>query len=560
MPVAIHATEKALLKVFSNDFAFSIPAYQRPYAWTKDQASELLTDLLSFLGDGSEAVTDANPYFLGSIVLIKSEDAPKADVVDGQQRLTTITILLSVLRSLFSEKNASRLTKYIYQEGDEFEGTYDCYRLKLRERDEDFFRSYVQCENGLDKLCKLDTFQLSDSQKNIKANASYFLEQLGQLSEQRRSRFSHYLMTCCFLVVVSTPDLDSAYRIFSILNARGLDLSLSDFLKSEVIGSIPPSQQEKYTKIWETEEEDLGREKFQELFAHIRMIDRKAKPRKTTLKEFREDILPKIEPQKFIEEVLKPYSDALEIINTANYRSDKDAETINSLLRWLNQIDNFDWIPPAILYFSKNSHAPEKLKQFFTDIERLAAGLFILRADINDRIGRYAKLLAAIEENVDLYALESPLQLTPQEINRIIKTLDGDLYLIKRIRQYVLLRLDSALSQGEATYEYPVITVEHVLPQNPSEGSIWLEWFPNDEERIQYVHRIGNLVLLSRKKNAEAQNYDFDKKKKKYFVSNTSIVPFVLTTQVLHESEWTPAVIEQRQEDSLQSLRKIWRL
>ncbi|MEH2448243.1 MAG: DUF262 domain-containing HNH endonuclease family protein [Nostoc sp.] len=560
MPVAIHATEKALLKVFSNDFAFSIPAYQRPYAWTKDQASELLTDLLSFLGDGSEAVTDANPYFLGSIVLIKSEDAPKADVVDGQQRLTTITILLSVLRSLFSEKNASRLTKYIYQEGDEFEGTYDCYRLKLRERDEDFFRSYVQCENGLDKLCKLDTFQLSDSQKNIKANASYFLEQLGQLSEQQRSRFSHYLMTCCFLVVVSTPDLDSAYRIFSILNARGLDLSLSDFLKSEVIGSIPPSQQEKYTKIWETEEEDLGREKFQELFAHIRMIDRKAKPRKTTLKEFREDILPQIEPQKFIEEVLKPYSDALEIINTANYRSDKDAETINSLLRWLNQIDNFDWIPPAILYFSKNSHAPEKLKQFFTDIERLAAGLFILRADINDRIGRYAKLLAAIEENVDLYALESPLQLTPQEINRIIKTLDGDLYLIKRIRQYVLLRLDSALSQGEATYEYPVITVEHVLPQNPSEGSIWLEWFPNDEERIQYVHRIGNLVLLSRKKNAEAQNYDFDKKKKKYFVSNTSIVPFVLTTQVLQQSEWTPAVIEQRQEDSLQSLRKIWRL
>ncbi|MEH2122265.1 DUF262 domain-containing protein [Nostoc sp.] len=560
MPVAIHATEKALLKVFSNDFAFSIPAYQRPYAWTKDQASELLTDLLSFLGDGSEAVTDANPYFLGSIVLIKSEDAPKADVVDGQQRLTTITILLSVLRSLFSEKNASRLTKYIYQEGDEFEGTYDCYRLKLRERDEDFFRSYVQCENGLDKLCKLDTFQLSDSQKNIKANASYFLEQLGQLSEQQRSRFSQYLMTCCFLVVVSTPDLDSAYRIFSILNARGLDLSLSDFLKSEVIGSIPPSQQEKYTKIWETEEEDLGREKFQELFAHIRMIDRKAKPRKTTLKEFREDILPKIEPQKFIEEVLKPYSDALEIINTANYRSDKDAEMINSLLRWLNQIDNFDWIPPAILYFSKNSHAPDKLKQFFTDIERLAAGLFILRADINDRIGRYAKLLAAIEENVDLYALESPLQLTPQEINRIIKTLDGDLYQIKRIRQYVLLRLDSTLSQGEATYDYPVITVEHVLPQNPSEGSIWLEWFPNDEERIQYVHRIGNLVLLSRKKNAEAQNYDFDKKKKKYFVSNTSIVPFVLTTQVLQQSEWTPAVIEQRQEDSLQSLRKIWRL
>ncbi|MEH2196900.1 DUF262 domain-containing protein [Nostoc sp.] len=560
MSVAIHATEKALYKVFSNDFAFSIPAYQRPYAWTKDQASELLTDLLSFLGDGLEAVADTNPYFLGSIVLIKSEDASEADVVDGQQRLTTLTILLSVLRSLGSPESASEITEYIYQKGKRFEGKKNRYRLKLREKDEDFFRDYIQDESKLDDLLKLDTSQLTDSQKNIQINASYFLKELSQFSEQRRDSFAHYLMTCCFLVLVSTPDLDSAYRIFSILNARGLDLSLSDFLKSEVIGAIPSSQQNKYTKIWETEEEDLGRDKFQELFAHIRMINCKAKPRKTALKEFREDILPKIDPQKFIDEILKPYSDALEIINTANYQSDKDADKINSLLRWLNQIDNFDWIPPAILYFSRNRHSPGNLKQFFTDLERLAAGLLILRADINDRIGRYAKVLDAIEKDADLYALDSPLQLTPQETNRIIKTLDGDVYLIKRIRQYILLRLDSALSEGEASYDYSVTTVEHVLPQNPSAGSKWLQWFPDDEERLQYVHCIGNLTLLSRNKNAEAQNYDFDKKKEKYFVSKKGISPFVLTTQVLQQSEWTPAVIEQRQKDCLESLVKIWRL
>ncbi|MCF2149155.1 DUF262 domain-containing HNH endonuclease family protein [Desmonostoc muscorum LEGE 12446] len=562
MPVAIHAAQKQLSSVFSNKFAFSIPAYQRPYAWTKDQASDLLNDLLSFLGDDSETIADTNPYFLGSIVLIKGEDDPEADVVDGQQRLTTLTILLSVLRSLASSESASEITEYIYQKGKKLEGKENRYRLKLRARDEDFFRDYIQSENGLDNLLKLDASQLTDSQRNIQANANYFRDELSKRSEQQRDRFSHYLMTRCFLVLVSTPDLDSAYRIFSILNARGLDLSLSDFLKSEVIGAIPSSEQDKYTRIWETEEEDLGREKFQELFAHIRMIDRKSKPRKTILKEFCEDILlkTKIQPQKFIDEVLKPYSDALQIINTANYRSDKDAETINSLLRWLNQIDNFDWIPPAILYFSKNIHSPGKLKQFFTDIERLAAGLMILRSDINERIGRYAKLLTAIEGNVDLYAQESPLQLTTNEINRIIKTLDGDLYLIKRIRQYVLLRLDSELSEGKASYDYSVITVEHVLPQNPSEGSTWLRWFPNEEERIQYVHRIGNLALLSRNKNAEAQNYDFAKKKEKYFLGKKGISPFVLTTQVLQQSEWTPEVIQQRQEDCLQSLREIWRL
>ena len=99
----------------------------------------------------------------------------------------------------------------------------------------------------------------------------------------------------------------------------------------------------------------------------------------------------------------------------------------------------------------------------------------VLRADINDRVTRYAKLLSAIEENLDLYALQSPLQFTVDEVDRIVKTLDGDLYLVKRIRQYVLLRLDSALAQGEASYDYSVITVEHVLPQNPSKGSTWLE-------------------------------------------------------------------------------------
>lgn len=184
----------------------------------------------------------------------------------------------------------------------------------------------------------------------------------------------------------------------------------------------------------------------------------------------------------------------------------------------------------------------------------------ILRADVNDRVERYGRLLTSIEEGSDLYAPDSPLQLTSDETNWIINTLDGDLYLIKRIRQYVLLRLDSALAQGEALYDYPIVTVEHVLPQNPSKGSIWLKWFPTEEERAKYVHRIGNLALLSRRKNAEAQNYDFDKKKERYFATGKGVSPFALTTQVLQKTEWTPAVITQRQKELLQKLKTLWRL
>ena len=77
MPVTIHAIERALFKIFNNDFAFAIPPFQRPYAWTIDQASELLSDLLAFLGNGSQPIEEVNPYFLGSIVLIKGKTLRK---------------------------------------------------------------------------------------------------------------------------------------------------------------------------------------------------------------------------------------------------------------------------------------------------------------------------------------------------------------------------------------------------------------------------------------------------------------------------------------------------
>ena len=92
------------------------------------------------------------------------------------------------------------------------------------------------------------------------------------------------------------------------------------------------------------------------------------------------------------------------------------------------------------------------------------------------------------------------------------------------------------------------------------QARIWFNWFPTEEERAQYVHRLGNLVLLSRKKNSEAQNYDFDKKKAKYFVTGKGIAAFALTTQVLQWTEWTPAVIEKRQKELLVKLKDLWRL
>jgi len=561
VPATIEGNEYPVMKIFSDDFAFSIPRYQRPYAWTTEHAGELLDDFLTFMGEDGRPIEELDPYFLGSIVLIKTKNIPASEVVDGQQRLTTLAILLAALRATTDDRRfAEDLTEFLYAKGNSVSGIPEKYRLTLRERDAGFFREYIQAPEDLSRLEKMDPAQLSDSRQHIQASARLFLEGLRSLDEQQRRRLAWFIIRRCYMVVVSTQDLNSAYRIFSVLNDRGLDLSHTDILKAEIIGNIPEEQQDRYTQKWEDQEERLGRERFAELFAHIRMVHRKAKLRDTILKELREYVKPAANPQAFIDTIMLPLADAFDLIKTETYQSTHRAQEINGLFRWLNQIDNFDWVPPAILYLSRHNDDDQSLLAFFTDLERLAAGLMIRRANINERIERYARLLTAIENNENLYTPNSPLQLTEEERRGIVSTLDGDIYQISRIRLYVLLRLDHALSEGSASYNYRVVTVEHVLPQNPPPNSQWLRWFPVPEQREQYVHRLCNLVLLSRSKNSQAQNYDFEEKKKRYFNTREGISPFVLTTQVLQKEEWTPAILEKRQHELLSKLKKVWRL
>jgi hypothetical protein len=207
---------------------------------------------------------------------------------------------------------------------------------------------------------------------------------------------------------------------------------------------------------------------------------------------------------------------------------------------------------------SRHQNKPDLLLSFFTNLERLAASLMIRRANINERIYRYTQLLKAIEANEDLSNSQSPLQLTTSEIQEVIEILNGNLYQMTKIRLYVLTRLDVGLSDVEPNYDPAKVSIEHVLPQNPAEGSKWLKWFPTLEERQQYVHRLSNLVLLSRSKNSQAQNYDFDRKKEIY--CNNKIANFALTIQARNENEWTKDVIERRQKALVQKLRGIWQL
>ncbi len=574
--VKIEGKEYTIGKIFSDDFIFTIPPYQRPYDWDTEKAEALLDDLLGAIGETEETVNNLDPYFLGCIVLIK-DDSPEADVVDGQQRLTTLTILLAVLRTLVpSDDYFKNLTDRICQLEDKLLGTKTIYRLSLRKRDDDFFKQYIQEKEGINKLQELNDAELTDSQKHIKENALLFLSRLkGQqktqlslfvdseeqgITDLQILRLAEFIVRQCLLVVVSTPNLETSYRVFSVLNDRGFNISLTDILKAQVIGKIDDEYKEKYQEKWENLEDQLNRENFQTLFSHIRMISRKRKQEKSILEEFKRYIQPSKKPKKFIDEILLPYGNSFRQIKNQCYgQSDSDLSSkINELLKWLNMIDNFDWMPSAILYISQHKNQPNIVKDFLNSLERLAAGLMVMRSNINRRIKRYSDLLEAIENKEDLFKIDSPLQLSYDEQAKIYNTLHGNLYLMDKIRLYVLLRLDSEVSEGTASYDYPVITIEHILPQNPKANSEWLKWFPDKKIREKYLHRIGNLALLSKRKNSSASNYGFQEKKGIYFRTSSGTSPFAITTQVLQESEWTPEVIEKRQKELLNKLVEVW--
>ena len=306
----IKAEEKQLERIFSDDYLFEIPDYQRPYAWTTEQAGELLDDLLMAMNTDEET-----PYFLGSIVLIKDPDRARAEVVDGQQRLTTLTILFCVLRELTGDQeHRDELDMYVRARGRPLAGIHDRFRLSLRDRDQESFRKNVQAVGKLEDFLKSGG-NLPDSQRRIRENADHIWRNLKTASQRKCERLARFLILRCYLVVVSASDQDSAYRIFSVMNDRGLNLSPTDILKAEIIGSIDLQRRAQYTDVWEEIEEDLGREDFRDLFAHIRMIQVKSKARGNLTKEFREGVLQTVNGVVFIDNVLTPMANAYGMVS-----------------------------------------------------------------------------------------------------------------------------------------------------------------------------------------------------------------------------------------------------
>jgi len=564
MAKTLEAHDKLIREIFEGSYQFEIPDYQRPYAWTTEHATELFDDLYLAMQDAR--ISGANSqYFLGSIVLIKNDREPKSFVVDGQQRLSTLTMLFAVLRAVMPEA-ADDITDFLYKKGKASLGEKNEYRLIAREEDADFFRTNIQEPNGITKLAA-STDKLEDSRLRYRENAIRLLDKAKQLPATDLIALLRFLANDCSLVVISTPDLDAAYRIFSVLNNRGLDLAPIDIIKAQVLGLIRSIEGEiksrTYAKEWSRIESSLGRDAFGDLFSHIRSIYAKKKQKSTLIKEFQEYVPEYKNPMALIDNVIKPYADVWSFMRSADFEATEYAETVNEYLSWLNRIDFKDWVPPTLVYFKRFRQRPQHLVLFLQAIERLTFFLLVTKVGINERIETYAALIKEIEPETyqgEVTELKT-LALTDAQKREFIAALDGDIYRkLTKARMTLFLRLEALVSDGSKKQVFDHLSLEHVLPQNPSPASEWMNWFPDENERDNWTHRLANLVPLHIRKNPAASNYDFATKKNVYFKGKGIASPFVLTQDIRSENAWTPEVLVKRQQKLLGIFIEHWDL
>jgi uncharacterized protein with ParB-like and HNH nuclease domain len=272
-------SEKILLKEVFEKW-FRIPEYQRPYVWGYEEIHDLLDDLTFALNNKPDS-----EYFLGSIVF-QSKPADKAadrpfeenDLLDGQQRLATLLLLMAVLRDTTNnEEIRATCQSCIFQKANTYLHIPERVRLVFDIRDsvKSFIDQFIKTDGGTKDKEAIVTFakKAKDISVENMANGMAIIQAfLTGMDLATIGPFFDFLLNKVLLIYVSTEELEDAFRLFTILNDRGVPLRNSDILKSVNLGALDNQiEKVKYARMWEEAEGELG-DDFDRFLAHVRTI------------------------------------------------------------------------------------------------------------------------------------------------------------------------------------------------------------------------------------------------------------------------------------------------
>lgn len=562
-------SEKILVKDIFSTMWFRIPEYQRPYIWSKDEINELLDDLVFAQKEKSE-----QEYFLGSFVFqskkanaAQGQEFNENDLLDGQQRMTTLLMLFACIRDLSdSEKVRPSCQKSIFQKGDEIDEIPERTRIvfAIRQAVQDFVDEFVKSDGGTNREKDLEKVAASSDDRSIPNMARAILEMRRYLTDPERSisleDFVKFLRNRVLLIYVATEDLDDAFRLFTILNDRGVPLRNSDILKSLNLGALEKdSDKARYAKLWEEAEGELG-DDFDRFLNYLRTILVKEKARLNLLQEFEDKIYDPTEKDKSTGKrkpaLLKKGKDTFKLVERylAHYNAlvggnnydDTGGEFCfdNLVKMMLTGLPSTDWIPPLLSYFDKFRY--DHLLEFLTTLDNKFSADWIAQCTPTDRIENMNQVIKVVEgaSTTDDVLTSSCFDVDADGFTRAV---EASVY-GRRFTRYLLIKLDYLYQDHAHRIALESLSVEHVLPQTPTDESQWKKDF-TDEQRTEWTNRLGNLVLISTTKNSSQGRSDYPEKKSKYFARKINTCPNSL--RVLQNTHWTPTELEANHKEVL---------
>jgi len=560
----IGVSSKTIGNIFEEaNIKYHIPNFQRGFSWEKEQIEQFWNDLEYILAEKREN------YFMGSLVLNR-ETQNDIEIIDGQQRLSALTILLAVIRDNFAEikdpHSEADADSFICKST--FGNKY--FKLTLGEIDEYFFRDFIQYKNNDPERKHIDDYE-KIPKKNRKYSHRLIIEaykyfdgkikdMLLSVTHKRENliNLAEAVTQKLFVICITVNSDVEAFTIFETLNDRGLELTVSDLLKNNIFSKTSKRELQEVQKNWSDLADILQQNVIPQFLRHFWMSKYKRVTERDLYKEMKISISSRdFSAVEFVKEIRNEAElyDALMNPDENYWGKDRILLTILQNVRLLRAKQCFPLLLSAKQFLSlDNFKKLAKMVEIFTvrysticgknpnELERVYSKLAINIRREGDKI--IDNVLQEIKDNSPNDEIFAQNFLVKTVLTRTSST------------RYLLEQLELHFGTGEKMAgDSSKVHIEHIMPQSPSK-----EWKKViEEENIdfeEYINRLGNLSLLSYKLNIDARNKPFQTKKNEYYKGSE----FIITKDLCDYEGWNEKSINDRQKIFTEAALKIWTL
>jgi uncharacterized protein with ParB-like and HNH nuclease domain/predicted transport protein len=547
------AEETKFLKFLNSPKQLIIPLYQRTYSWNLNECEQLWKDIIKAGSDD-----EISGHFVGSIVYVEKglyqvSSLPKLLVIDGQQRLTTLSLIISAICDHIKEKNlqtefnlAEKLTNY-YLLNTQEEGE-ERYKLILTQSDKD---SYIKI---------LEKINLEDEDSNrIKKNYDFFREQIAKTD---LNIIHNGILKLIIIDVSLDREKDNPQLIFESLNSTGLELTQADLIRNYILMGLEKEKQEDlYKNYWYPMEKNFGHSENSGLFDRFMRDYLTIKlGRIPTVKEIYSEFK-QYSLNKDIKEIVKDIFEFSKYFANIALEKEPDKE-IREIFLDINEL-KVDVSYPFILQIYSDYIKEKITKEDLIQILKLIESYVFRRAICGVPTNSLNKTFSTLYKSIDkenylesvqaIIILQDSYRRCPNDDEFKRELIIKDVYNFRN-RNYLLRRLENF--ERKEYVDVESYTIEHIMPQNQNLSDEWKKELGENWKEIQktYLHTIGNLTLTGY--NSELSDRPF--KVKRDMEGGFKDSPIRLNNFLANKENWNEEKIKERAEEVTKLAIKTW--